>query len=212
MKTYTRFLIMNVFCLLTGWCGCYAQDIHFTLVAPPKDAPWSQIVGMSQGPEGFLWIATQAGLYKYDGHRYTSYLHDPTNSNSIADNRLYGVLADKNGIIWIGTYLKGLDRLDPVTGNITHFQHLANDPNTISNDTVTSIMQDKQGMLWIGTFNGLNRYNPKTKAFTHYYYIDGDSASLSNNLVNVVYEDHAGAIWVGTGTPFSGNMYKGGRA
>jgi len=210
MKIYKGFLTMTVFCLLTGWYGCYAQDIHFTLVAPPKDAPWSQVVGMSQGHEGFLWIATQAGLYKYDGHRYTSYLHDPTNSNSIGDNRLYGVLADKNGIIWIGTYLKGLDRLDPATGIITHFQHLANNSNTISNDTVTSIMQDKQGMLWIGTFNGLNRYNPQTKTFTRYYHIAGDSASLSNNLVNVVYEDHEGAIWIGTGTPFFGNRYKGG--
>lgn len=210
MKIYLEFLIGALLGLVTGWDQCYGQDIHFTLVAPPKDAPWSQVVGMSQDSGGFLWIATQAGLYKYDGHHYQPYLHDPTNSNSIADNRLYGVLAAKDGIIWIGTYLKGLDRLDPLTGIITHFQHLPGNSNTISNDTVTSIIEDKKGMLWIGTFNGLNRYDPQTKTFTHYYHIAGDVSSLSNNLVNTVYEDREGTIWIGTGTPFFSNMYKGG--
>src|ERR1019366_9237462 len=92
-------------------CRAFAQDIHFSLVDPPKEASFSSIFGITQDREGYLWIATLNGLYKYDGHQYTLYLHNPSNANSLAINRVETVFADKDGIIWIATFGAGFDRL-----------------------------------------------------------------------------------------------------
>ncbi|HEY5462565.1 MAG TPA: two-component regulator propeller domain-containing protein [Hanamia sp.] len=202
------FLSFTIILSLFHLCG-FTQDINFEVLNPPKDGPWQLISGMSQGPDGFLWLANYTGVYKYDGQQFTHYLHDPKNPNSIADNRIECILAANDGITWIGTYVTGLDHLDPASGIVTHFRHLANDPNSLSNDTVTVLMQDKQGTLWVGTYGGLDRFNPQTRTFTHFAHIANDPASLSNNLVRAIYEDHEGVIWVGTGSPFGENAQEG---
>jgi signal transduction histidine kinase/ligand-binding sensor domain-containing protein len=205
MKIRFPFFIILTLFHLSG----FTQDIHFQLVNPPKDIPWQLISGMSQGPQGFLWLANYTGVYKYDGQQFTHYLHDPKNPNSIADNRIECILADNDGTTWIGTYVTGLDHLDPATGIVTPFRHLANVPTSLSNDTVTALMQDKQGTLWVGTYGGIDHFNPQTGGFTHFAHIANDTTSLSNNLVRVIYEDHEGVIWVGTGSPFGENAAGG---
>src|SRR6185312_275674 len=209
MKARLPFIVHFVTLLFIFNTAGIAQDVHFEVINPPKDVPWQLISGMSQGPDGFLWISNYTGVYKYDGQQFTHYLHDPKKPNSIADNRIECILAVNDGTTWIGTYITGLDHLDPATGIVTHFRHLANDPSSLSNDTVTALMQDKQGILWVGTYRGIDRFNPQTGTFTHFAHIANDSTSLSNNLVRVIYEDHEGVIWVGTGSPFGENAAGG---
>ena len=59
----------------------FAQDIHFNVVARSQDDIGFVIAGMTQDAQGFLWLATQSGLYKYDGHQYSSYHDEASNPN-----------------------------------------------------------------------------------------------------------------------------------
>ena len=119
----------------------------------------------------------------------------------MANNYVEAIYADSNGIIWVGTNEKGLDRLDPVTGIFTHFNHHANVPSSLGCDSITAILIDKQGIFWVGTLNGLDQFDPKTNKFIHYRYHSNDSTSISNNLVQAIYEDRQGTLWIGTGVP-----------
>ena len=182
----------------------FAQDIHFNLVTRSQDDIGSVIAGMTQDAQGFLWLATQNGLYKYDGYQYTSYHNEPLNPNSPADDNIWSVAADKAGYIWLAPAGTGLDRLDPATGIFTHFRHKNNDPGSLGNDTVLTIIQDHEGTLWIGTYGGLDRFDSKSNKFLHYRNNANDASSISCNVVIAIYEDKQGTIWVGTGTPFEG--------
>lgn len=146
----------------------------------------------------------QGGLYRYDGYRYKTYSHDRSNPNSISTSSLETVYADRKGIIWIATYVNGLERLDPVTGVFTHFQHDANDSKSLSSDTVRTILEDHDGLLWIGTNRGLDRFDPKTGKFQEYHHNPTDPNSLSCNQIRKIYEDRQGTIWVGTGSVWPG--------
>ncbi len=179
----------------------FAQDIHFTIVDPPKEDPWTGVYGITQDPHGYLWLATGGGLYKYDGNNYTFYRHEAGNPNSLAVKALEHVFADENGIIWIATFGGGMERLDPETGIFTHFRHHANDKTSLLDDRVSCIIKDREGMMWIGTNGGLEKFDPKIGRFTHFAHNETDANSLSNNQVRVIYEDSQGTIWVGTGSP-----------
>ena len=48
-----------------------------------------------------VWIATEDGLNRYDGSRFTQYLHDPSNPNSLASNYVNQVFEDSRGRIFI---------------------------------------------------------------------------------------------------------------
>jgi len=200
-------LSFSVFLFIPFLCShlvSFAQDIHFNVVARSQDDIGFQIAGMTQDTQGFLWLATQNGLYKYDGHQYTSYHHEPSNPNSPASDNIWCIAADKAGYIWLGPAGRGLDRFDPATGLFTHFRHNNNDPGSLGNDTVVTILQDHEGTLWIGTLGGLDRFDSKSNKFLHYRNNANDPTSISCNVVMAIYEDKQGTIWVGTGTPFVG--------
>src|SRR6188768_4230059 len=104
-------------------CPVFCQQIIFNKVIPPDGKDFKWVAGITQDVNGYMWYATQKGLYRYDGYHMTTYKTNPINPNSLMSNNLVSVLADSNGIIWIGSAGRGLDRLDPVTGIFTHFRH-----------------------------------------------------------------------------------------
>ncbi|WP_426671303.1 two-component regulator propeller domain-containing protein [Mucilaginibacter sp. McL0603] len=204
LKLYVLIIIFMMF----RYIG-FTQDIHFTIVDPPKDAPWIAVLDITQDPQGYLWMATDNGLNKYDGHQYTIYRNDSKNPNSISPGKMEKVYADKNGIIWIATYTAGLDRFDPATNTFTHYRHQSGNARSLANDTVRGIIEDHQGIIWIGTNGGLDNFDPKTGIFKHFVHHANDPTSLSNSHVRALYEDKKGTIWVGTGSPWNVETAKG---
>ena len=201
--------IIVLLLIVTMHYSGFSQPIHFTIVDPPKEAIWEGIFDMTQDRQGYLWIATDHGLDKYDGHQYTLYRHEPKNPNSISPGKVEKVYADKNGIIWIATYTAGLDRLNPATNTFTHYRHQSGNAGSIANDTVRAIIEDHQGIIWIGTNGGLDKFDSKTGTFKHFVHHPNDPTSLSNSLVRALYEDKKGTIWVGTGSPWNAETPKG---
>lgn len=52
---------------------------------------------------GFMWIGTDNGLFRFDGNHYYPYRHSETDTSSISDNRILGILMDNGKRIWIAT-------------------------------------------------------------------------------------------------------------
>src|SRR5215216_817420 len=175
-----------------------AQTGNFTLVNDVPENIGSQILGMTQDAQGFLWLSTQRGLFRYDGHSYTAYHHEVLNQHSPSQDNIECVTADSAGYIWMSPQWQGLDRLDPATGIFTHFRHDRNNPASLGNDSVMTLLTDHEGTLWIGTYQGLDRLDKGSTQFVHYRHDPKDTASLSFRAVRSIYEDREGTIWVGT--------------
>src|SRR5215213_3642194 len=87
----------------------FAQDIHFNLVTRWQDDLGGVVSGITQDAQGFLWLSTEKGLYKYDGYKYTAYHNEPLKPNSPAADNIWFVVADKAGYIWSAPMRSGLD-------------------------------------------------------------------------------------------------------
>jgi ligand-binding sensor domain-containing protein len=85
------------------------------------------------------------------------YRHDPENPDSLSDSDIQDIHEDSAGVLWVGTFNGGLNRLDRATGRFTHYFHDPDDPESLSHNTVRSIYEDQSGGFWIGTDGGLNR-------------------------------------------------------
>ncbi|HTE31383.1 MAG TPA: two-component regulator propeller domain-containing protein, partial [Chryseolinea sp.] len=174
----------------------------FTTVPAPNGSWGGAAVG-TQDRDGFMWFGS-TGLHKFDGYKYTSYYHDPSDSTSLCLNRVMSVYADSEGTIWVGTTGAGLDRLDPETGIFTHFRSDSLDSRTLSSDWVWTILEDRHGKIWVGTeYGGISILDPDTNTITQFRHDPDDANSLSNNFVRVLYEDREGTMWVGTGYPYT---------
>ena len=97
MKNVFTFLLL-LFSLL-----CNGQSPK--LFTTDKELSSSLINQIYQDRNGFIWIATEDGLNRYDGAKFTRYKHEPNNEHSLAHNFVRTVFEDSKGHLLIGSYI-----------------------------------------------------------------------------------------------------------
>jgi len=145
--------------------------------------PNNTVRSIVQTRDGYIWLATEEGLARFDGVRFT--IFDKTNTTEIKNNDVNCLLEDKSGNLWIGTHA-GLLRL-----SLDHKFTLFSVGNSLPDDRITTIAEDSDGDIWIGTLNGLSRL--KNGEFTNY---DQRNGLSDNHILNI--HCSRSEVWIGT--------------
>lgn len=155
--------------------------------------------GAVQDLNGYIWIASRNGLYRFDGYDLVEWVSDRTDSSTHFTSWTgHGFIEiDRNGLIWLGEY-DGLERFDPVTHQVVRYQHDPEDASTLSSNAVFSFLLDSKGRYWIGTYRGLDLFDPETGTFQHIIHQPGAATGLPRGAVRKLMEDRDGHIWIGT--------------
>ena len=174
------------------------RDIRFEQVSVEQGLSNYAVTKIVQDQQGFLWIATEDGLNKYDGYTFTVYKPDPADSNSLPSRFVQTVYVDRAGHLYVGAGYTGLRRYNPDTDKFDHFKSAPNNPESLAGKSVYAILEDQHDELWISTNDGLYRYDPKRDAMTIYRHDPRNPATISSNYVLALCEDRTGTLWVGT--------------
>ncbi len=83
------------------------KNLRFTHYTIEDGLSSNTINKVMQASDGYLWIGTQDGLFRYDGHHFTAYYHDDKDSNSLCGNFIYSIKETWNQNLLIATN-KGL--------------------------------------------------------------------------------------------------------
>ena len=78
------------------------------------------INSICQDKYGYMWIGTDYGLNKFDGYRFTTYLHQERGDSTVENNMVVKLHCDSKGQLWIGTN-RGLDRFDYASETFVHY-------------------------------------------------------------------------------------------
>ena len=135
MKNVFTFLLL-LFSLL-----CNGQSPK--LFTTDKELSSSLINQIYQDRNGFIWIATEDGLNRYDGAKFTIYKHEPNNEHSLAHNFVRTVFEDSKGHLLIGTYI-GIQMYDPATDNFTPLAKLEDTGETLESNINSFIERKKR--------------------------------------------------------------------
>ncbi|BDU72715.1 ligand-binding sensor domain-containing diguanylate cyclase [Mesoterricola silvestris] len=109
---------------------------------------------LDQDSDGFLWVGTEDGLYRYDGQRFQVLRR----SSGLPDDWVRALCASRGRRLWIGT-ARGLALRDP--GGM---RALGPDQG-VPQAEVFALAPDPQGLLWVATERGLFRQRPGALAF-----------------------------------------------
>jgi diguanylate cyclase (GGDEF)-like protein len=156
-----------------------------------------RVRALIEGPDGMVWVGTDAGLGRYDPRngRWQVHTHSASNT-SLPDNRVGALLLDSQNRLWIGT-IAGLSWLDSSSGTFTSYRRDVSESRSLPDDYIVSLFEDRGGSLWIGTKSGgLAKWNPRTWSFGHYR-ASAEEGFTDRNITSFA-EDHLGRLWIGT--------------
>jgi len=160
--------------------------------------PCKMVSDLLQDAEGFLWIGTKNGLFRYDGMNLRAFRNDLRDVKFLSSNDIVRI-AEQGDYLWIAT-TAGLDRL---CLSSLKTEHISDDALPCAE--ISELLVSRRGTLWIGTQKGLYSYDKENDTFVLY-----DSAYTRGVIPNdveakCILEDHLGQIWMGT---WSNGIYR----
>ena len=148
--------------------------------------PQNSASDIIQTKDGYLWFATQEGLARFDGVKFTVF--DRANTDALPDSWILRFVEDSTGAIWIRTqgFALGITRYQD--GVFTQFTTA----NGLLNNTLNTRAVDKEGGIWFGTLGGLSHF--KDGKFSNYTVKDG----LPSDSVYSTGFDSKNNLWMST--------------
>lgn len=167
------------------------QGQSYKLFTTDQHLSSSLINHIYEDSQGMIWVATEDGLNRYDGSKFTIYKHDPDNEQSIAHNYISIIFEDSKGNLYIGSY-GGLQLYDPATDT---FSPKAIDKEGIPyNSNVQRILERNNGEVWI-TGDRLSSVVIENGQPIIQKLDVGIPVEMTNHLI----EDNDNCIWINRG-------------
>ncbi len=162
--------------------------IKFQQLSVEQGLSQSTVYSIAQDQDGFIWLATQDGLNKYDGYEFSYYRNELNNPNSLINNLVRVVFVDSANTLWVGTQ-EGLSRYEPKTGQFY------NDFPELNGLAIWSIYEDKHKNILIASAEGLYVFDKNTENVTR---INFREHSKNIKEIKAIYQDNNGEYWLGT--------------
>jgi len=183
------------------------------LAAPAADAPplvlehLTAAEGMPQGTvydtlqdsQGFVWLATEDGLVRYDGHDLVRYGYSRNAVDGLPGNFVRQIVEDAHHDLWIAIKDAGLARWNRATDSFTRYRHDPENSASLASDVARAVVVDTHGRIWIATNDaGVDVLDPSSGAIEHRRHDPANPDSLSDDQTFTLYLDRSGSVWVGT--------------
>ncbi|WP_158941503.1 sensor histidine kinase [Granulicella sp. S190] len=104
---------------------------------------------IAQSTDEFLWIATNSGLYRFDGVQFTQFR--PADGGTLLSENIISLYAPSTGGLWIGYQFGGISFIKD--GRITNYP-----AEGIFASSSTGFLELKDGTLWTATGQGMARF------------------------------------------------------
>jgi ligand-binding sensor domain-containing protein len=180
-----------------------ATQLAFEHLTMAQGLPSNIINGILIDHKGYLWVATMAGLCRYNGYNFVTYKFDPHNPGSLDQNVSLSLFEDDRGDIWVGNIEGGINRFDRNTEKFIRYRP-QQPPKRFEPvlRAVSAMNEDKQGYLWVGSFSGeLRRFDRAAGRFSDFDYslgyhpLPGDLRPFDE--INCIYQDSHHDLWIG---------------
>ena len=164
----------------------------FRRLGPEQGLSQASVHGLVQDRRGFVWIATQDGLNRFDGSEFRIYRHREGDPHTLAGDLVRALALDAHGGLWVG----GTGGLSRYREAQDRFEVVPVDGSSGAQAEVHALHFDRRGTLWVATYDGLSRVDPETGRHTAYRFREGQAPA--DGRIESLASDARGRLWLGT--------------
>lgn len=159
-----------------------------------KDLSNSLINCIYQDKRNYIWIATEDGLNKFDGVKFTVYKNSQKDPASLKNNYVRSLFEDSRGRFWIGG-ITGLQLFNRTTNKFSVVKLYSS--GKIIQPHVTSIIESRDGTIWISTSGeGVLKLLPGKNS--RFETDDNINSKIPSLHLMYIFEDKLNRLWIGT--------------
>jgi len=152
------------------------------------------VYSILKGRFGFLWLATEDGLSRFDGTSFKVYRHDPKGKGSLRVNHISALYEAVDGCLWIGTNGGALSFYDRKRDTIVNYR-----PNDEQFSTaITAISGDSEGYVWVTSYGALYLIDPISKKLINKPAYKRVEQLFAGKVSLCVFQDSKQQMWIGT--------------
>jgi len=194
-KLYAYVIVLCVFVSSNSW----ASSLRFKNLNVNDGLPFNSVRAIAEDKDGNIWLGTEIGLARYDGHAIKTYFPNDKNPNSIAGTYILDLEIDKHGALWVTSGEKGLSRYNRDTDDFTLFVHDPEDNSSLISNEITALKSVDTNFMWVGTSQGLSLLDITNNSSTHFKSNPDVLNSLPDNNIRALLESSNGDLYAGTG-------------
>lgn len=141
---------------------------------------------------GESWIGTREKGLIVGNHKYVS----TDDTTSLSNNKIFCMLQDSHGHVWIGTLGGGLNLAVQSSDGTLTFKRII--WTKYNQREVRCLYEDKNGYIWVGTSAGVFIFDPTKleKNPQAYYYYNAENSDMTTEEVRYIYQDSKGLMWL----------------
>jgi signal transduction histidine kinase/ligand-binding sensor domain-containing protein len=146
--------------LLLSFGGAHAAGPYYVFrsITTADGLASDHVNSILQDRKGFIWVATDNGLQRYDGYAFTTYHHRPFDANSLSSDGNGELLEDDAGNIWTKNALWGFSIVNASKGVVKKINDTAQQAFRSLNNS-SSMCRDEEGNIWLLALNSLAKYD-----------------------------------------------------
>jgi signal transduction histidine kinase/ligand-binding sensor domain-containing protein len=193
MRLEIRLFIIFLCSFDTTFITAQHYNVKFKHIGIQEGLSNNHITDILQDEFGYMWIATERGLNRYDGHQMIIFPNQNESVNLFLNHEIIGLERNMHGGIWILTkkgltlYNKGKFQVKP----------LATDPGIIINSA--AVIDNKN---WFFTTHGIYGYNEELELFDKISIVgntDFKYSFLNNTGISTAFlEPNLDQLWICT--------------
>lgn len=175
------FIFLGVLFFLPFKFFAQTPNFNFNRITAKHGLPYPDIMSILKDTQGYMWIGSAGGLFRFDGSRFHSYRHTANDSTSISGNIIYSIIEDGNDILCATQ--AGLSILDRNTGKFKNYS-LRNNKPALNINSPSRLFKDPEGIIWIITRSGIIHYDRKKESFTPVLHDGNNIASITTDTMS----------------------------
>jgi len=200
-KRHWKLLIGLAWCVLASMAQAAtdARPLILDHLTTADGLPQSTVFATLQDSQGFVWVGTEDGLVRYDGHDMVRYAYSPSVRGGLSGNFIYQIVEDAHHDLWIATRESGVARWNRNSDTFTVYRHRSANPDSLASDSARALLVDPHGRIWIGTNDaGIDILEPASGHIEHLRHDPAKPASLIDDQIFTLTLDRSGSVWIGT--------------